>query len=214
MILHYTRFYRDSSKEESNMQKTNGIMSTRTMVLGAMLTALVVVFQFIGSAIKFGPFSISLVLIPIVIGAALCGPLVGAWLGCVFGIVVFISGDAAWFLSISVPGTIITVMLKGIACGAVAGLVYKLFKNKNKYLAGVAAAIVCPVVNTGVFVIGCLLFFYKEVAEAGAAEEFSNGIAYIFLGMIGANFLVELLINAILSPVVVMLIDLYEKKKV
>lgn len=179
-----------------------------------MLTALVVVFQFIGSAIKFGPFSISLVLIPIVIGAALCGPLVGAWLGYVFGVVVFISGDAAWFLTISIPGTILTVMLKGIACGAVAGLVYRLLKNKSKYLAGVASAIICPIVNTGVFVLGCLAFFYSDVSAAGAAAGYDSGLAFIFLGMIGLNFLVELLINAVLSPVVVMLIDLYERKKI
>lgn len=196
------------------MQKTNGKINTRTLVLGAMLTALVVVFQFIGSAIKFGPFSISLVLIPIVIGAALCGPLVGAWLGYVFGVVVFISGDAAWFLTISIPGTIITVMLKGVACGAVAGLVYRLLKNKNKYLAGVASAIICPIVNTGVFVLGCLAFFYSDVSAAGAAQGYDSGLAFIFLGMIGLNFLVELIINAVLSPVVVMLIDLYERKKI
>ena len=196
------------------MQRTNNKMSTKTMVLGAMLTALVVVFQFIGSTIRLGPFSISFVLIPIVIGAALCGPAIGAWLGCVFGIIVFVSGDAAWFLSLSIPGTIITVMAKGIACGLVAGIVYKLLKNKNKYLAAVSSAVICPIVNSGVFALGCLIFFYSGVSEAGVSLGYSSGLAYIFLGMIGANFIVEFLINVLLCPVVVMLINLYEKKKI
>ena len=69
---------------------------------------------------------ISLVLIPIVIGAATCGPKIGAWLGFVFGIFVLISGDAAAFLSVDIFGTIVTVLLKGTLCGLAAGYVYKL----------------------------------------------------------------------------------------
>ncbi len=183
------------------------------MVLGAMLTALVIVFQLIGSVIKLGPFSVSLVLMPIVIGAAICGPLIGAWLGFVFGAVVLFSGDAAWFLSISIPGTIITVMAKGILCGLVAGLVYELLKKVNSYVAAVTSAVLCPIVNSGVFALGCLLFFYKSVAEAGIAEGYSSGLSYIFIGMIGGNFIFEMLLNIILCPVIVMLIDLVKRKK-
>ena len=75
---------------------------TQRLVLGAILTALVIVMQLLGAFIRFGPFSISLVLVPIVIGAAMCGWKIGAWLGLVFGAVVLISGDAAAFLAIDV----------------------------------------------------------------------------------------------------------------
>ena len=54
-------------------------MSTQMMVLGAMMTALVVVFQCLATYTTFfGPFSTAIGLIPIVIGAAMCGPLMGA----------------------------------------------------------------------------------------------------------------------------------------
>lgn len=92
-------------------------MSTQSLVLCAIMTALVIILQFMGAFIKLGTFSISLVLVPIVIGAAICGVGAGAWLGFVFGIVVLLSGDAAAFLAVSVPGTIITVLAKGTACG-------------------------------------------------------------------------------------------------
>ena len=105
-------------------------MSTKTMVLAAILTALVVVLQFVGQTIRLGPFMISLVLIPIVIGAATCGPEIGGWLGFVFGIFVLISGDAAAFLTVNIFGTIVTVLLKGTVCGFVAGYVYKLLEGK------------------------------------------------------------------------------------
>lgn len=189
-------------------------MSTGTMVLGALLTALVFVLQFMGAFVRFGPFSISLVLIPIVIGAATCGVKVATWLGLVFGAAVLFSGDAAAFLAVNVPGTIVTVLVKGAACGLCAGLVYKLFERTNRYLAVALAAVVCPVVNTGVFLIGCLIFFMETVATwAQAAGLGANVGKFMIVGLVGANFLFELGSNIILSPVVVRLLNIRSKQR-
>ncbi len=187
--------------------------SIQTLAFGAVLTALVIVLQFMGSFIRFGPFSISLVLIPIVIGAATCGSYMGAWLGFVFGVVVLISCDAAAFLAVNVPGTIITVLLKGTACGFCAGLVYKAFARFNRYIGVVAAAIVCPLVNTGVFLLGCWLFFFETVSAWAAGMGYGTNVAsYMFLGLAGGNFLFELGINMFLSPVIVRLLQIRSKK--
>jgi uncharacterized membrane protein len=194
------------------MKKTNTRkMSTQTMVLGAVLTALVVILQLMGGFIRLGMFQISLVLLPIVIGAATCGVGVGAWLGFVFGMVVLLNGDAAPFLAVSVPGTIITVLAKGIACGLTAGIVYKALEKFNRYTAVVAAAIVCPIVNTGVFLLGCLAFFMNTIREWGVAEGYTNVVGYMFLGLVGGNFLVELASNIILSPAIVKLLNIKKK---
>lgn len=184
-------------------------ISPKTMVLAGLLTALVVVLQFSGAAIRFGPFSVSMVLIPIVIGAATCGKYVGAWLGFVFGVMVMATGDAAAFFAVNVPGTIITVLVKGMACGYVAGVVYKMLQKKNKYFAAVASAIVCPVVNTGVFLAGCFVFFFDTVA-LWAGEQ--NVYHYMIFGLVGINFLVELAVNIVLSPIIVRLIGLWKKQ--
>lgn len=183
--------------------------TTQTLVLCAVFTALVIVLQLMGSFIKFGMFSISLVLIPIVLGAALCGVRAGAWLGAVFGVVVLLSGDASAFLVINVPGTIVTVMLKGILAGLLAGLTYKLVARVNTYLAVICAAIVCPVVNTGVFLLGCLLFFLETIAGWAAAAGLGGNVAhYMIFGLAGGNFLFELGLNIILSPVIVRLLNI------
>ena len=184
-------------------------MSTKTMVLAAILTALVVVLQFIGQTIRLGPFMISLVLVPIVIGAATCGPKIGGWLGFVFGLFVLISGDAAAFLTINIFGTIVTVLLKGVLCGFAAGYVYQLLEGKNKTLAVFAAAVVCPVVNTGVFLLGCLVFFMDTIVLWANG---SNVIAYMFVGLVGGNFLVELALNLVLGPAIVRLVNMAEMK--
>ena len=195
------------------MTKTNNRQqTTKKLVLGAVLTALVVILQLLGSFIKLGPFSVSLVLVPIVLGAAMCGYKIGAWLGFVFGVVVLVSGDAAAFYSINVPGTIATVLVKGTLCGLCAGLIYKLFENKNKYLAVIAAAVVCPIVNTGVFLIGCKLFFMSAVTEWGLANGFNNAVQYMFLGLAGGNFIFELLINIILAPVILKVMTFVKDK--
>lgn len=185
--------------------------STEKLVLAAVLTALVVVLQLMGQFIHLGPFSISLVLVPIVIGAAICGPKIGAWLGFVFGVVVLFT-DAAAFLAISVPGTIVTVLLKGAVSGLASGLVYQLLAKKNEFVAVICAAVVCPVVNTGIFLLGCVLFFFETIQSWGVAAGFTNVVSYMFLGLVGGNFLVELAANIVLGPVIERILSIRKQK--
>ena len=193
---------------------TNNKTNIYKITLGAILTALVIVLQVMGSFIRFGPFSVSLVLIPIVIGAAVCGPYIGAWLGFVFGVAVLMSGDAAAFLAISVGGTILTVLLKGTLCGLFAGLTYRWISKWNETVGVFAAAFVCPIVNTGVFLLGCLVFFMDTVAQWAVGMGFGDNVAaYMFLGLAGGNFLFELGANLLLSPTVVKLLQLVRKSK-
>ncbi len=182
--------------------KNKGKINTQKLVITAILTALVIVLQFMGSFIRFGMFSISLVLIPIVIGSALCGYKAGAWLGFVFGAAVLFSGDASAFLVIDVFGTIVTVLLKGTLCGLAAGIIYKLLENKNRYIAVMAAAVVCPIVNTGVFLLGCLVFFLETITEWGIGLGFQNVGKYMIFGLVGGNFIFELITNIVLAPII------------
>lgn len=292
-------------------RRNTGTMTYKLVGLG-LLTAIVVVLQFIGATIKFGTFSISLVLMPIVVGAALFGVWAGAWLGLVFGIVVLISQDAALFMGINPFGTIVTVILKGVLAGAVSGLVYsglsKLFtrnylheriatiascclaaiagiaslvyglivnnseeaikaresiaalkelaKTSSEYevtkalkqtaypgtafiilgaifaVIGIAlliyvlvkkpdlgvsaavfvAAAVCPIVNTAVFLIGCRLFFFDTIKEWAVGAGFGERTgAFMLLGLVGLNFVFELIVNLVLSPAIVTLIRYGEK---
>ena len=79
-----------------------------------LFSAAVVVLQFVSMSLRFTTFSITLTLIPIVVGAAIYGVTAGGWLGFVFGLAVLLTGDAAAFLTVNFPGTIITVLAKGI----------------------------------------------------------------------------------------------------
>ncbi|MBR4933025.1 MAG: ECF transporter S component [Clostridia bacterium] len=195
------------------MNTKNKRIATEKMVLGAMMTALVVILQCLATYTTFfGPFSTAVALVPIVIGAALCGTGVGAWLGLVFGGVVILTGNAALFLAFSVPGTIITVLCKGMACGAAAGVVHKLLKKFNDIVAAVASAVICPVVNTGVFLLGCRVFFMPYADAIAETLGLTVSGMDLFFALAGANFLLELGMNLVLSPVIVKLISLAKKK--
>jgi len=201
--LRRTRPDRGDSRKELNMNLKN----TRTLAGVALFTAVVAVLQALGTAIRLGPFSISLVLIPIVVGAALYGQAAGAWLGFVFGLVVLFT-DTALFMPISPLGTVLTVLGKGAAAGFCAGFVYRKLEKVNGWLAVIAAAVVCPVVNTGLFLVGCKLFFMSLINEWAAGAGFANAGSYMIFALVGANFLAELVTNIVLSPVIVRLIKL------
>ncbi len=185
---------------------------TKQLVGVGIFTAIVVVLQLLGGSIRFGAVSISLVLVPIVVGAAVYGWKAGAWLGFMFGVAVLLSGDAAAFLPISPLGTIVTVLGKGTLCGLVSGLVYKALEKRNQWVAIILAALLCPVVNTGIFLLGCKLFFMELIGGWAAAVGVANADKYLLVGFVGINFLIEIVVNIVLAPVISRLIR-YGKKQ-
>ena len=169
----------------------------------SIFTAVILVLTVLCTFVRFGPFSITLALAPIVIGAALYGPGAGAYLGGVFGLVVLLTGVFGWdggtvmyLMSLNAVGCILICIGKGAAAGWVSGLLYRLIARKNMHLGVVAAAVLCPVVNTGIFIIGMMLF-YMSTLESWAGGQ--AVIYYVIFGLTGINFLVELAVNLILS---------------
>lgn len=189
------------------------------MVGIAMLSAIVVILQLLGSFIKFGPFSISLVLVPIVVGAGVYGLGAGTWLGFVFAITVLLSGDAATFLAINPAGAVITVIAKGVLAGLAVDIVYGGLQKYNKYLAIILSAVICPIVNTGIFLLGCKIFFMGTITEwasdwSAQQSGVTKILAYFIFGLVGGNFIFELLANIVMCPVILKLVNIgYSKIK-
>ncbi len=183
----------------------------------AMLAGVVIVLQYVGNFIKLGNFSVSLVLLPIVIGAALYGPLSGCILGCVFGGVIvfgYLTGnvDILW---ISNPIlTAIVCFVKGAAAGLFSGFVFRLFSKNNKLsgriIGSYGAAITCPIVNTGIFLLAIFTIFKPQLIELAGG---TNVYYFAFVGLAGINFLIELGVNIILAPVVINIVNAVRKYK-
>lgn len=197
------------------------------MVELALLMALVVVMQLLGSTIKIGPLPMSFVLIPIVVGAFLLGWREGGILGFAFGIITMIMGitgvDAfSYILWTASPFWFCVVcIVKATAAGLVSGLIYKgldkLFSGKHVYLRTVIASVSAPIVNTGIFVLGMLLFFFDTMEGLPAMfpdafGSFGGAVELVFLGLAGLNFVGEFLVNLVLTPAIIRIVDVVGKK--
>ncbi len=174
-------------------------LNIKRMAVIAMLMALIVVLQFVSGMIPpIGGFTISLVLIPIVIGAAVYGPSAGALLGATFGVIVLINcitgTDAGGHMVFQASPVLCAVVVvgKGLLAGLASGWVYRLLKNKNAFIAMLLAAIVCPIVNTGTF-LACMALFFADVLAVWAGG--SDILGYMLSGIVLVNFVPELIIN-------------------
>ncbi len=189
----------------------------------AMLVALVVVLQILSALIPpIGGVAITLTLVPVVIGAILFGVKGGFALGVSFGCIVLINciagldvgGNILW--STNAVFTAIICFVKGIAAGVVPAFLYRLIVGKQeptktrKTVAALVAAATAPIVNTSIFIVGALLFF-TDVLVIWA--DGTKMITYIIVGLAGFNFLIEFIINIILTPAIVRITDVIGKKK-
>lgn len=196
---------------------------TLELVQISMLAALVVVLQILSALIPpiAGMVSITLTLIPVVIGAILFDKKGGAILGFVFGLIVMINciagldpgGNILWNTNPIL--TALLCLLKGTLAGFVPAVVYSAIVGKRtvsgtkKLFTTVLAAMLAPIVNTSTFVIGMLLFFKDTLTVWADGKPI---MLYILVGLAGINFLIEFIINIILSPAIIRIVDVVKKR--
>jgi uncharacterized membrane protein len=177
----------------------------------SIFTAIVFVLQLLSFLMRGPMFSLTFVLVPIVIAVAICGLKAGPWLGFVFGIAVLVTGDANLFLAFKPGATVFLVLLKGFLAGLCAALVYCALEKKNKYLAVALAAVTAPIVNTGVFFVGCLIFFRDLVISLVPGTQ--NVALTVITAFIGINFFIEVAVNLVLVPMVYRLVEIVKNRK-
>ena len=185
------------------------------LVQMAILVALIIVLQSFGANIRIGPTSVSLVLIPIALGGMLVGPGGGALLGLVFGVMTLMAGVTGqdFFTQVLFQDhpllTALICLGKGTAAGFGAGLVYKLVSKKNSIVAGFLAAASAPILNTGLFILGALTV--SDTLASNFVAEGSTVIYFLVIGCAGLNFILEFLVNLIVSPGLNMVVNVVTK---
>ena len=181
----------------------------KRLVLIGLFTALTVVFGFV--KIPIMGVTVKMDLPVVILGAVILGPIAGAWLTVIPTLITFITGEAALFMTYSPFGTLLTLFLKGILAGLAAGFVYKALCKKHPIGAVTCAAAVAPVVNSGVFLLGCYVFIWEHLLEL--AEQSQVSIFVLILGLVVINFVIELLMNVILCPTIFRVIQSATKGK-
>ena len=174
--------------------------NVRMITTTGILLAIEIIVQILGNYIIIpgGFANLNFSLIIITMGAILYGPVVGGFLGLVSGLLtLFAPSTVSYFFSVSPVGTVLTCLLKTTLAGIIAGLLMKLFRKFNKETTGtIVVSLVVPTVNTGIFAIFCLLFFMQRLQEINP----TNIAGALFLGMIGFNYIFELLTTSIVTP--------------
>ncbi len=190
--------------------------TARNITTLSILLALVIVLQTFGGAINIGPVQLNFTLIPIALGAILLGPIAGLILGFACGVVVAIQvimGLVPFYVLIWTETPVVallTCVVKTTVAGLVSGLVYKAVAKKNRYVAVFLAAALVPVINTALFIVGCLAMWDAMVMIAGG----TNILGFILVSLVTFNFFVELAVNLLCAPALYRVIRVVDRNGV
>ncbi len=179
----------------------------------SVLLALVIVLQAVGGSITIGAVSLNFTLIPIVLGGVLFGATVGGFLGFACGVVVLIQvimGLNPFYLAIWAGDPVVTTLtciLKTTVAGIVCGWAYGLISKKSPIVALFVASAIVPVVNTALFIVGCL--FMTSVYSMSSGQ---NVLVFILVGLVTFNFFFEFAVNVIFAPALQRVIKIVNKE--
>ena len=144
-------------------------------------------------------------------------------MGFAFGFIVLMYGVAgaepftAFLLEDAPFMTVMICLVKGVAAGVVPALLYKFVSRWNKLAGAIVAAISAPIMNTGIFIVGCLIIsgtisgWMQFLVEAGAMADVQPVAYYLFIGCAGVNFIIEFAINLVLAPAIHRIVLIAEK---
>lgn len=201
------------------MEKKAFFSAKRITGLAALL-ALVIVLQAALGSITIGVVQLNFSLIPIVLGAILYGAIGGGILGFACGVVVTIQvmmGGSPFYTILwtyTPVTTTLTCLIKTTAAGIVGGLLFRAISKKNARVALFAAAGIVPVVNTGLFILGCLCMNESITAFQSLLPEYfgMNTFTFILVVLVTFNFFIELAIDMLVSPALYRVIGIVDKK--
>jgi uncharacterized membrane protein len=191
--------------------KRNSFSSKQIAGLGVLL-ALVIALQAFSATIPLGTL-LNFALVPIVLGAITFGATAGAFLGLACGIVVLaqvIAGGSPFYVLIWTNDPIVTALtclVKTTVAGFVAGYSYTWLEKKNKLVATFVTAGIVPVLNTALFILGCL---FMTNSVYGMADG-QNVLIFILVGLVGFNFFFEFAFNLLFSPAIHRVIAIVQK---
>ena len=196
---------RSSSKEEYIMSKSSAMKKNLSLAQLGMMSALIIAMTFVPyiGYISYGALSITLIHIPVIIGACVMGVKGGAILGTVWGVSCIIKAILA--PPSPLEGIIfknpIVALIPRIIAGAVAGLIFTLVakKDKKKHIASALGAISGCLCNT-VFVMGSIYLLYGEKygAELGIASVNFGGLTNYILAAFGINAVIEIIVAVVI----------------
>lgn len=180
---------------------------TYKLVLAAIITALILIMAFTPLGYpKIGPFSITLLMIPVAIGAILLGPAYGAFFGLLFGLTSFMQCVFAFdpvgalCLSINPFLTALFCIPTRVLAGYCTGVLFRLMHKRFKIASYIVASACSAFFNTLFFVPTFVLCFGFNAQVLGLMQV-PNAFGVI-TALITINAVVELAVCLIVGAAV------------
>lgn len=184
--------------------------STKTIKMAqmAILIAVVLIMAFTPLGyLKTAGLEISLITIPVAIGAMVIGPTAGAVLGAVFGLTSFyqcfgMSPFGAMLLSINPLYTFLVCVPTRILMGYLAGILFKAFikADKGNTVCYFVGGFMTAFLNT-LFFMGILILFFWNTDYIQGLAAGKNVMLFVIL-FVGINGVVEWIATTIVGGIV------------
>lgn len=201
------------------MKKGNINKSILNITFIAVLTAIILLMAFTPVGyIKTAGLEITLITVPVIVGAIVLGPGAGAILGAVFGITSFL--QAALGLS---PFGLTLFGINPFFCflvciptrtlmGFLTGVIFKLFKNKN-FLSYSVTGLCGALLNTVLFMSTLVACFWNTDFIQGLAGQLGTaGILAFVIAFVGLQGLIEAIACFVLASAIGLALDKYLKR--
>jgi len=182
-------------------------ITTKSLVLMGLLTAILIVFSFtpIGT-IPIGPLSITLNIIPVAVAAVAMGPVGGAAMGAVFGLLSFLqclgigipSGMGAVLFGINPFLAFIQRFIPRLLDGLLVGLIFRALEKKPGPIPGCFVAGFCSAfLNTLLFMSSLILLFGNTEYVQGLIA--GRNVVVFVCAFVGVNAVVEMIVSTIIT---------------
>jgi len=179
--------------------------SVRQMTMVGMLSAISIFLGLTGLGfIPIPPVKATIMHIPVIIGAIVEGPMVGALVGLVFGLFSMYQAFTTPLPTSFIFWNPIIALVPRILIGVVAYYVYTFFKNKiKKQSINIGIAAICATLTNTIGVLGLTYLIYLD--KYSATIGINKAIAGTTIGMIGVtNGIPEAMVSAIISiPIII-----------
>jgi len=184
----------------------------RTLMLAqvAVLAAIMAILDRTGLGyFKIGVFSLTIMMVPVIIGGITLGPLAGAVLGGVFGVTILFLPETQFFMGVNPVATIVLVVgARGLLVGFLSGVMFRAFRRFDKpgTWAYAATGLLSSLLNTFVLIVGLALVFSKHL------ENTRMGVFTTFITALGVQALIEAVICTLIAGVVAKSVNVYLNK--
>jgi uncharacterized membrane protein len=206
------------------MLNTRGVGNSRDqvrkMVVIAMLSGICVFLGLTGLGfIPLPIFKLTILHLPVIIGAIIEGPMVGASIGLIFGLFsIYQNITTPTIMSPFFYNPIVSIIPR-VLIGIVSYYVYSFIKKKLKnHKISIILAAICGSLTNTIGVLGTIyLFYFKDYANIlvnnGSISESSiKNVSVALLTIVGTNGLAEALLSAlIVSPVVIAIFKMQKR---